>query len=234
MKIARLRFAPIGLESMKILIADDHWVVRESLKQALRRLNKVQDILEAASFDEAQSILRAHSDVDLMLADLVMPGFEEFSGLQKLRAEFPGLPIVVVSIHEDHEHVMRAIGFGVIGYIPKSSSGEDVEKAFERVLAGEVYFPRKLITQSIEFSSTPNAAAPARAIDSLNTLTEREREVITLLGKGYSIHRIAGELDISDHTVRVHLGNLMKKLGISDRSEAIHFAISLANGVASG
>lgn len=217
---------------MKILIADDHWVVRESLKQVLRRLNKVQDILEAASFDEAQSTLRAHADVDLMLADLVMPGFQEFSGLQKLRTEFPGLPIVVVSIHEDREHVMRAIGFGVIGYIPKSSSGEEVEKAFERVLAGEVYFPRKLITQANDAPVMPVSAPPARALESLETLTEREREVITLLGKGFSIQRIAGELDISDHTVRVHLGNLMKKLGISDRSEAIHFAISLANGVA--
>lgn len=217
---------------MKILIADDHWVVRESLKQVLRRMNKAQDILEAATFDEALSALRSNPDVDLMLADLIMPGFEEFSGLQKLRAEFPGLPIVVVSIHEDREHVIRAVEFGVIGYIPKSSSGSEIERAFERVLAGEVYFPRRLITQPAGepiTSPAPPAAAPAR--DALETLTARECEVIALLGKGYSIQRIASELDISGHTVRVHLGNLMKKLAISDRSEAIHFAISLANGM---
>lgn len=218
---------------MKILIADDHWVVRESLKQVLRRLNQVQDILEAASFDEVQLVLRTHPDVDLMLADLVMPGFNEFRGLQKLRAEFPGLPIVVVSIHEDREHVMRSIEFGVIGYIPKSSSGEEVERAFERTLAGEVYFPRKLITQPSDAAVAPPAApaSSAYALDALETLTAREHEVISLLGKGYSIQRISNELDISDHTVRVHLGNLMKKLAISDRSEAIHFAISLANGM---
>lgn len=217
---------------MKILIADDHWVVRESLKQVLRRLNKAQDILEAATFDEALSVLRSNPDVDLMLADLIMPGFEEFSGLQKLRSEFPGLPIVVVSIHEDRSHVIRAIEFGVIGYIPKSSSGAEIERAFERVLAGEVYFPRRLITQPAGEPITapaPTAAAPAR--DALETLTAREGEVIALLGKGYSIQRIANELDISGHTVRVHLGNLMKKLAIADRSEAIHFAISLANGM---
>lgn len=218
---------------MKILIADDHWVVRESLKQVLRRLNKDQEILEAGSFDEAYSALCNHPDVDLMLADLVMPGFHEFSGLQQLRSEFPGLPIVVVSIHEDREHVMRAIEFGVIGYIPKSSSGEEVERAFERVLAGEVYFPRKLITQptASDLTSAPAATYPPRSPDALETLTAREHEVISLLGKGYSIQRIAKELDISSHTVRVHLGNLMKKLSISDRSEAIHFAISLANGL---
>jgi DNA-binding NarL/FixJ family response regulator len=215
---------------MKILIADDHWVVRESLKQVLRRLNKAQDILEAATFDEALSVLRGNPDVDLMLADLIMPGFEEFSGLQKLRAEFPGLPIVVVSIHEDRGHVIRAVEFGVIGYIPKSSSGPEIERAFERVLAGEVYFPRRLITQPAgEPIASP--APPAAARDALETLTARECEVVALLGKGYSIQRIAGELDISGHTVRVHLGNLMKKLAIADRSEAIHFAISLANGM---
>lgn len=216
---------------MKILIADDHWVVRESLKQVLRRMNKAQDILEAATFDEALSALRSNPDVDLMLADLIMPGFEEFSGLQKLRAEFPGLPIVVVSIHEDREHVIRAVEFGVIGYIPKSSSGPEIERAFERVLAGEVYFPRRLITQPIGESIAPRAPPAAPARDAFETLTGREREVIALLGKGYSIQRIASELDISGHTVRVHLGNLMKKLAIADRSEAIHFAISLANGM---
>jgi DNA-binding NarL/FixJ family response regulator len=129
---------------------------------------------------------------------------------------------------------MRAVEFGVIGYIPKSSSGPEIERAFERVLAGEVYFPRRLITQPASGPmSPPLPAIEPASRDALETLTAREREVIGLLGKGYSIQRIANELDISGHTVRVHLGNLMKKLAISDRSEAIHFAISLANGATS-
>jgi DNA-binding NarL/FixJ family response regulator len=215
---------------MKILIADDHWVVRESLKQVLRRLNKVQHILEAASFDEAQSLMRVNADIDLMLADLVMPGFQELDGLQQLRFEFPEVPVVVVSIHEDREHVMRAIAAGVIGYIPKSSSGEEIEKAFERVLSGEVYFPRRLLAQPDEIVRFAPSPKSARSMELLVKLTEREREVLDQIGKGFSIQKVAGEMGISGHTVRVHLGNLMKKLGITERSEVIHFAISLANG----
>lgn len=218
---------------MKILIADDHWVVRQSLKQVLRRLNKAQEVLEAATFDEVLVTLRNNPDTDLMLADLVMPGLDEFQGLQKLQAEFPNVPVVVVSIHEDREHVLRAVEHGAIGYIPKSSSGIEIEKAFERILAGEVYFPRRLIAQTsgVEPSPQPSATVPRSAEqDRLASLTQRELEVIGLLGKGYSIQRISVELEISSHTVRVHLTNLMKKLGLSDRSETIHFAVNLANG----
>jgi len=221
---------------MKILIADDHWVVRESLKQVLRRSRKAQEIFEAATFEEALSALRQRPDMDLMLADLVMPGFEEFVGLQKLRLEFPDVPVVVISIHEDREHVLRAVECGVIGYIPKSSSGPEIESAFERILQGEVYFPRRLIHQSIAQGSRsrPTITALHAGGDDLASLTTREREVIELLGEGYSIQRISDELDITSHTVRVHLGNLMKKLGLTDRAETIHFAISTANRKASG
>lgn len=216
---------------MKILIADDHWVVRESLKQVLRRLRTAQEIFEAATFDETLSVLRKHPDMDLMLADLIMPGFEELSGLQRLRREFPDVPVVVVSIHEDRDHVLRAVECGVIGYIPKSSSGSEIEGAFERILAGEVYFPRRLILQPT--AQVPQSRpAPSKAPlgeEELASLTSREREVINLLGEGYSVQRISNELGISPHTVRVHLGNLMRKLGLTDRTETIHFAINTTN-----
>lgn len=217
---------------MKILIADDHWVVRESLKQVIRRLKKVHQIYEAATFAEAMDILRQNDDMDLLLADLIMPGFDEFAGLQRLRAEFPHIPIVVVSVHEDREHVLRAVEHGVIGYIPKSASGPEIEKAFERILAGEVYFPRRLIEQTPGPGADrgkPPPAAYAPTEDKLALLTDREREVIDLLGKGFSVQRIAGELNLSSHTVRVHLGNLMRKLGLPDRSAAIHYAVNLAS-----
>ena len=215
---------------MKLLIADDHWVVRESLKQVIRRLNKVHQAFEASTFEEAMHILRAEVDMDLMLADLIMPGFDEFHGLKRIRAEFPQVPIVVVSVHEDREHVLRAVEHGVIGYIPKSASGPEIERAFERVLAGEVYFPRRLIEQSSEAPSTrtaPTQRPPEQ--DDLSSLTNREREVVALLGRGYSVQRIASDLDLSDHTVRVHIGNLMRKLGLPDRSATIHYAVNVAN-----
>ncbi|WP_020188145.1 response regulator transcription factor [Methylopila sp. 73B] len=223
---------------MKVLIADDHWVVRQSLKQVMRRLHQALETYEAETFDEAAAMLVEHDDIDLMLVDLVMPGFDAFDGLRRLRASFPDVPVVVVSVHEDVDHVLRSVEQGVIGYIPKSSGGPEIERALERVLAGEVSFPRRIIERSA--SAQPPAAprapasaeatkAVAAAIDperDLDALTARERGVLSLLGRGYSVKRIAEELELSSQTVRVHLGNAMRKLNIRDRSAAVHYAIS--------
>ena len=108
---------------MKILIADDHWVVRESLKQVMKKVSKTFEPLEASTFEEAIEILREHGDIELMLVDLIMPGFEEFAGLKRLRSQFPEVPIVVVSVHEDVDYVIQSINHGVIGYIPKFIKG---------------------------------------------------------------------------------------------------------------
>jgi DNA-binding NarL/FixJ family response regulator len=215
---------------MKILIADDHWVVRESLKQVMKKVSKTFEPFEAATFEEAIDILRDNADIELMLVDLIMPGFEEFAGLKRLRSEFPEVPIVVVSVHEDVEYVIQSINHGVIGYIPKTAGAEEIIRALTLVLSGEVAFPRHILERSQparDRSERPRAptAATAAAIDSL---TNREREVLGLLGKGMSAARIAGELDLSPHTVRVHVGNLMRKLGLKDRAETIHYAVNLA------
>jgi DNA-binding NarL/FixJ family response regulator len=220
--------------SMKILIADDHWVVRESLKLVMKKVRQRFEPLEAATFEEARSMLRQHPDVDLMLIDLIMPGFEEFAGLQKLREEFPDVPVVVVSVHEDADYIVRSISHGVVGYIPKSAGGEEIIRALERVLSGEVSFPRQILERS---SSPMRAARPTmvpevKAADE-DSLTTREREVISRLGKGLSVSRIAEDLALSPHTVRVHLGNIMKNLGLRDRSAAIHYAVNLAQAKSS-
>jgi DNA-binding NarL/FixJ family response regulator len=219
---------------MKVLIADDHWMVRESLKQVIRRLEKVLDVYEAATFDEALALLHQHAGIDLMLVDLIMPGFDEFEGLQKLRGEFPDVPVVVISVHEDIEHVLQAVEHGVIGYIPKSSSGPEIERSFERILAGEVSFPRHIIETALGRRARASKTSPPKAVADhrIESLTNREREVLSLLGKGYSVSRIADSLGLSSHTVRVHLGHLMKKLGLADRSATIHYAVSLANRTA--
>ncbi|MGE0149000.1 MAG: response regulator [Parvibaculaceae bacterium] len=219
---------------MKILIADDHWVVRESLKQVIRRLKGSHVTLEAGTFHEAMDILRRNPDMDLVLVDLIMPGFSEFDGLKRLRREFPNAPVVVVSVHEDPAYVMRALESGVIGYVPKSASGPEVERAFELILAGDVYFPRRLIEKQGLGESRPLRAAPQADDRAGDVLTRREQEIVELLGQGLSVQRIAEQLDLRAHTVRVHLGNLMKKLGLPDRSAAIHYAVNRANTTRSG
>lgn len=214
---------------MKILIADDHWIVRETLKQVMRQVSRKFEPLEAADFAEARAILENESDIDLMLIDLIMPGFNEFEGLEELRSHYPEVPVVVVSVHEDPEYVFKSIAHGVVGYIPKSAKPEEITRALTRVLSGEVSFPRRIIQGSRGRNPIAREAVSA-SIDSsaegLEELSKRERDVMETLGQGLSITGSASKLKISPQTVRVHLGNAMKKLRLNDRSEAIHFAIT--------
>jgi DNA-binding NarL/FixJ family response regulator len=216
---------------MKILIADDHWIVRETLKHVMRHLNRKFEPLEAADFEEAQSILEAEPDIGLMLIDLIMPGFNEFDGLKELRSRYPEIPVVVISVHEDPEHILKSIAHGVVGYIPKSAGAEEIMQSLTRVLSGEVSFPRYIIERSRGQSANPRdipGSATESSLSALDDLTRRERDVLEMLGKGLSITASAAKLNISPQTVRVHLGNAMKKLGLKERSEAIHFAITHA------
>ena len=208
---------------MKVIIADDHWVVRQSLKQVMRRLHQTLETYEAETFGELTALLEEHPDTSLILQDLVMPGFEELGGLRELRSKFPDVPVVVVSVHEDVDHVIRSVEQGVIGYIPKSAGGPEIERALERVLAGEVSFPRRIIERSSTPADPPKQAAGNR---DLGALTERERDVLSLLGSGSSVKSIAEELGLSSQTVRIHLGNAMRKLNLRDRTSAVHYAVT--------
>ncbi len=215
------------MKAMNILIADDHWVVRESLKQVAKSLDQNNTIIEAASFNDALDILVDEPDIGLMLIDLIMPGFGEFEGVKLLRSKYPSIPIVVVSIHEDPEYVLNAIAHGVIGYIPKSASSQEIRRALIRVISGEVAFPRDIIARAVSPPSGVAAPAlPAAAKDShFDLLTAREREILVLLGRGTGLSEIAEDLTISRQTVRVHLGNAMKKLHLSTREAAIRYAL---------
>lgn len=208
--------------ALDILIADDHWVVRESLKQVARSIDPSVNIQEAETLEQAISVLERHPFVGLVLVDLVMPGMKEFEGLELLRRRFPTIPVAVISIHEDPNYVRQAIQNGVIGYIPKSASADEIRRAFTRIFAGEVYFPRDLLTRSW----TVPADAPAEDNQPLDgpRLSARENEILTLLGEGRGVAEIAEMLGITHQTVRVHLGNAMRKLGLKSREAAVLYA----------
>ena len=220
--------------AMKILIADDHWVVRESLKQVTKQLSKNFEPVEASNFTEAMEILEQEPSIGLMLIDLIMPGFHEFEGLKLLREKYPSIPVVVISVHEDPEHVLKAISHGVIGYIPKSSNAEEIMRCLTRVISGEVSFPRGIIERSGQHSSI-NTLESVKKQDELHLdeLTNRERDVLALIGEGIPVSKVALNLSISPQTVRVHLGNAMKKLNLKNREEAILFAANNAQQLAS-
>lgn len=218
---------------MKILIADDHWVVRESLKQVTKQLTRNFEPLEASDFNQVMEILEEHADVGLMLIDLIMPGFREFEGLRLLRSSYPHIPIVIISIHDDPAYVLEAISHGVIGYIPKSAGAEEIIRSLTRVLSGEVSFPRYILERSgVPPSRGSGRKAGSEESSGLDVLTSRERDVLALLGEGTPASKIAVKLSISPQTVRVHIGNAMKKLDLKNREEVIHFAVNHARQLA--
>lgn len=203
---------------MKVLLADDHWIVRDSLKHAMRSVGPSIETLEASNFDEALKLLDENPDISLMLIDLIMPGFTEFNGLRMLRSRFPDIPIAVISVHEEREYVLRAIEEGVIGYIPKSSGGTEVLQALTLVLDGGVSFPRRILQgadkPTLDAASPPSRPQPAEQPE--HALTPREKEVHGLAASGRSNAEIADELGMSPNTVRVHLRNISLKLGADD------------------
>ncbi|CAO4186275.1 Two-component regulatory system response regulator RcsB [Methylorubrum extorquens] len=211
---------------MRVVVADDHWIVRETLKQVLRSVQSDIDVIEAATFTEVETHLRARDDIGLLLIDLVMPGIRGDGEIEHLRRRHPDVPIVIISVHEDRERIMRAIQLGAVGYIPKSAKPEEIVTALSLVLSGQVSFPRRIL----EGGPMQPAPGAALAVEKA-ALTRREVEVVALLGGGRSIARIAGDLGLSPHTVRVHVTRIMKKLGVEDRSALMHYAVTqLRNG----
>ncbi|MFA5121447.1 response regulator [Zavarzinia sp.] len=239
--LSKLDEPAAAVPPMTILIADDHWVVRESLRQVARSLGANGDVEEAASFDEALSALERNPTIGLVIIDLVMPGFRDFEGLQVLRNRFPAVPVVIVSVYEDPEHVLEAIRHGVVGYIPKSYGPSEIKHALSRVMAGEVAFPRDILTRAhgpaegADGRRGSRDQTPAPSVQATDMppgfaqLTRRETEVLAALGKGVSLQAISSDLDISRQTVRVHLGNAMKKLNIATREAIIRLAVENAD-----
>lgn len=216
---------------MKILIADDHWMIRASLKHAISVLDRSLETVDASTFDEAMALLSAHHDIDLMLFDLVMPGLSEFEGLSTLRARYPDIPIAVISVHEDRNRVLRAIEEGVIAYIPKSAGGDELVKALTLVVNGGVYFPRNILQGNRFGNALPIASeADAKPPDASSALTAREEQILDLVVKGRSNIAIAEDLGLSPNTVRVHLRNASLKLNIKDRAELAAYKSAQLNG----
>ncbi|MEM7170395.1 MAG: response regulator transcription factor [Pseudomonadota bacterium] len=216
----------MATNSIKILAADDHWIARSALANLLRALDREPQVLEAGDFDETLKLVHANPDLDLILLDLVMPGMDGMEGLETLRRTAPEIPVVVVSVNEDRAMVLKAVGLGAAGYVPKTSSGDEILTAIKRVLAGDLALPRRIIeryqTQKAEISVEPEGA------DGLDIgcpdLTARQEQILDLMGSGLSNAQIAEKLGISINTVRVHIHGLVRRLRLQSRTQAALYA----------
>lgn len=209
---------------MKVLIVDDHEITRISLNRLVSQEIETSEILEAADAAEAQRLAAANADIGLILLDLVLPDGNALDGFRELRDACPDALIVVVSMIEDRKTILHAIDLGASGYIPKTMSRDDMIKALHAVLEGEVYLPRTLL--AIEEGAVPRSAPAA----SLAVLTHRQQEVLALVAQGKTNAQIAQALGMTDATVRLHVSGILKRLGLTNRTQAALYAAKAYGG----
>ena len=188
---------------------------RGALREAVTGLFSQVDIAEAGTFEEVTDLAERGGDVDLILLDLSMPGVRGFSGLMYLHAQYPSLPVVVVSANDDPAVIRRCMEFGASGFIPKTLGIDSLRQAVIRVLQGEVWTPPDVdLTRQ---SDAETAAMIAR----LATLTPQQVRVLMMLSGGLLNKQIAYELGVSEATVKAHVSAILQKLGVESRTQAV-------------
>ncbi|MGI9386518.1 MAG: response regulator [Methyloligellaceae bacterium] len=203
------------MTSHRTIIVDDHPLFRDALRQALTGCFKDLVISEAASLSELSEILEQDAEIDLVLLDLKMPGVKGFAGLMYLRAQFPEIPVVVVSSTEDLVTISRCIELGASGYIPKSQPVEAIRNAVKVVFDGGVWTPPDLDLAGAEGDETSELVAR------LATLTPQQVRVLMMLGEGLLNKQIAYQLGVSEATVKAHVSAILQKLGVDSRTQAV-------------
>jgi DNA-binding NarL/FixJ family response regulator len=205
-----------------ILIADDHPLFREALRGVVARMLPGADIREVEDADALFALVEAVPDADLLLLDLNMPGAHGFSSLVHLRAAHPQLPVVMVSAREEPATMRRALDHGAMGFIPKSADAATLGAAIDTVLQGERWAPAAALT------APPADDAEHDAARRIRDLTPQQLRVLQMLGAGLLNKQIAFELGVSEATVKAHMTAVLRKLGASNRTQAVLIAGRLA------
>jgi DNA-binding NarL/FixJ family response regulator len=207
-----------------LLIADDHPLFRGALREAVNGLFERSAIGEAGTFEEVTEFLERGADVDLVLLDLRMPGARGFSGLMYLRAQYPSLPIVVVSGNDDPAVIRRCMEFGASGFIPKTLGVDAMRQAIAGVLHGGLWTPPDVDL------ARPSDAETTALITRLSSLTPQQVRVLMMLSGGLLNKQIAYELGVSEATVKAHVSAILQKLGVESRTQAVIAAGRIESG----
>jgi DNA-binding NarL/FixJ family response regulator len=213
-------------QAVRLVIADDHPLFRGALREAVSGLLEKADIAEAGSFEEVTKLLERDAEIDLILLDLSMPGVRGFSGLMYLRAQYPSVPIIVVSASDDPAVIRRCMDFGASGFIPKTVGIETMRTAVERVFDGGIWTP-----PDIDLGARSDAQT-AELVSRFASLTPQQVRVLMMLSEGLLNKQIAYELGVSEATVKAHVSAILQKLGVESRTQAVIAASKLELGQA--
>lgn len=198
--------------SYTIIIADDHPLFRNALFQSVHMAFSGANLLEADSLESLLTLLKKSEEPDLILLDLKMPGANGMSGLIHLRADYPDIPIVVISASEEPSIVSQVKMHGAFGFIPKSSDMRALIGALNKVLEGEPYFPAELLIDNSESNDLA---------EKISTLTPQQYKVLGMLSDGLLNKQIAYDLNVSEATIKAHMTAIFRKLGVKNRTQAV-------------
>ena len=206
------------MANYQFVIADDHPLFRDALKQALSGMFPDAHLHVAGTLDELNEIIEGQDDIDLILLDLKMPGVQGFSGLIFLRAQFASIPVVIVSANEEPQVMRRTLDLGASGYIPKSSSLDDMTAALNAVLEGELVVPEGIDLDGDGDTETDEF------VKRIATLTPQQVRVLMMLQEGLLNKQIAYEISVSEATVKAHVSAILQKLQVESRTQAVIMA----------
>jgi DNA-binding NarL/FixJ family response regulator len=204
-------------DPVRFLIIDDHPLFREALHAAVRSAYPEADTMEAHSIAEALDLLTAQPAYDLALLDLSMPDVQGFDGLLQLRTRHPRLPVVVVSGHEEQKIIAEALSYGAAGYIPKSIRKDALAAAIRYVMDGSIYVPENYVANAPDRESADRADMVQR----LSKLTPQQLKVLQMLRQGLLNKQIAYELQVGETTVKAHVSEILRKLNVYSRTQAV-------------
>ena len=210
------------MTARRIIIVDDHPLFRSALRQTLSGAGDGTRIEEAGDLDDLAAALDADRDCDLVLLDLNMPGVRGFSGLLLVRAQYPDVPVMIVSAVEDADVVRRCLDLGAAGYLRKSAGAEDIRRSIDTVLEGGVWTPEDVGPAAND--------EQAEILSRLSTLTPQQIRVLMMLSDGLMNKQIAYELSISEATVKAHVSAILQKLKVDSRTQAVIAASRIEQG----
>jgi DNA-binding NarL/FixJ family response regulator len=222
----------LGITRMKILVIDDHVLIRESLRSVLRELDTEVAIVEATNAQDTVRLVAEHPDLGLILLDLGLPDRDGFEVLAELRERHPTIPVVVLSGHHDRANVVRVLDLGALGFIPKTAQRQVLASAISLVLSGGIYIPPEILgrpepaARSEPVTAQHVAKKPAKSPRDLG-LTDRQVEVLALMMQGKSNKAIGRVLDLAEPTVRNHVTAVLKALNVTNRTEAVMAVVEL-------
>jgi DNA-binding NarL/FixJ family response regulator len=208
---------------MKILVVDDHALIREALHGVLKKLTREAVLFEASNYAQMTELIASHPDIALILLDLNLPDRDGFSILAELREQHPAVSVVVLSAFQDRANVVKALDLGAMGFIPKSARNEVMLSALQLVFAGGIYIPPEILAREHLSHPALSLSGGGRALVSPADLglTDRQLDVLALMMQGKNNKAICRMLNLAEPTVKNHVTAILKALKVTNRTEAV-------------